>query len=373
MSDFCSVIKEIQKKDHKTSLELFSKMVESEDCCLTVFKKKDDVKVDSETPDEYCFRNAIFATRILFTRGKNYKFENCVFLEGLGFDIQKSDLNIEIRNCVVFGTASFVSSRVSRPNCIRLIGSAIDRAYVAVDVSVLECYNFSSGAFCVVNSSVEKGSFKFCNFERMILNKGSFEKVEHFQFKINVKKSLTKPKDPKVIDVWKTVPDYALPSSETDDKGNTVVREEVFSEIDVEIVSTTAEFLEANKSLLTKDERAESIYQKNWVGIRSKMFKLIYVAFGGMIRPRVILVWIMAIIFVFACIYMNGSVMHNDAPQSLCLPHAIYFSTVTFTTLGYGEYVPTGGLLLAAIIESILGMFFGGMFLVVFMRKYFEK
>lgn len=62
-------------------------------------------------------------------------------------------------------------------------------------------------------------------------------------------------------------------------------------------------------------------------------------------------------IFLFACFYMLFGLIENNNNQPITgLWQNIYFSTVTFTTLGYGNLVPanTAGEVIAAI-EAIVG------------------
>ncbi len=47
----------------------------------------------------------------------------------------------------------------------------------------------------------------------------------------------------------------------------------------------------------------------------------------------------------------------------------LYFSVVTFTTLGYGDYHPVGGGKIVASIEALLGIFFIALFIFAFARR----
>lgn len=66
-----------------------------------------------------------------------------------------------------------------------------------------------------------------------------------------------------------------------------------------------------------------------------------------------------ALIFVFAGIY-RGFGLNNHAP---ILEHdvALYFSAVTWTTLGYGDFEPARDLQLIAALEASLGYIFLGL------------
>ncbi len=62
----------------------------------------------------------------------------------------------------------------------------------------------------------------------------------------------------------------------------------------------------------------------------------------------------LAIIFMFANSYELTSSIKNGSEIVEGLWEHVYFSIVTFTTLGYGDYVPTG---IAKIIVSIQAIF----------------
>ncbi|PUZ92369.1 potassium transporter Kef, partial [Vibrio vulnificus] len=49
--------------------------------------------------------------------------------------------------------------------------------------------------------------------------------------------------------------------------------------------------------------------------------------------------------------------------------NAVYFSVVTFTTLGYGDISPVGLARFIAALEAFLGSFTMALFVVVFVKK----
>ena len=55
--------------------------------------------------------------------------------------------------------------------------------------------------------------------------------------------------------------------------------------------------------------------------------------------------------------------------NALAYLESIYFSIVTFTTLGYGDITPTGLSRLFAAIEALMGSFTLALFVVVFVKK----
>lgn len=71
---------------------------------------------------------------------------------------------------------------------------------------------------------------------------------------------------------------------------------------------------------------------------------------------------------------MNEREGHVDDPQEASTPvvlgRLVYFSTVTFTTLGYGDYHPVGWVKLIAAAEAFLGAVTIALLTVIFARRF---
>lgn len=93
---------------------------------------------------------------------------------------------------------------------------------------------------------------------------------------------------------------------------------------------------------------------------------------GGFIKPWRIAVWAGVVIFGFAWIYLHEASSFDD-PQSISSYwDALYFSGLTFTTIGYGDIAPERCMRGFAILEGLLGVALGGAFLVSLTRRYIE-
>lgn len=67
------------------------------------------------------------------------------------------------------------------------------------------------------------------------------------------------------------------------------------------------------------------------------------------------------LIAIFACFYRNvGLIDFKGSSEIETLWSGLYFSIVTWTTLGYGDLHPTAPLRLVAAAEAILGYIFSG-------------
>jgi len=76
------------------------------------------------------------------------------------------------------------------------------------------------------------------------------------------------------------------------------------------------------------------------------------------------------LIFLYAFIYWYiGGITVGDAGFIPSFKESLYFSAVTFTTLGYGDYQPKSDFQLLAISEAFLGAFILAFFVVVVSRK----
>lgn len=81
-----------------------------------------------------------------------------------------------------------------------------------------------------------------------------------------------------------------------------------------------------------------------------------------------------AVIFDLLGMYHNSKLYAFDATMDLThnvkyLGYAIYFSIVTFTTLGYGDFSPAGWSRPFAAIESFIGAFMIALFILSFVKK----
>ena len=79
-------------------------------------------------------------------------------------------------------------------------------------------------------------------------------------------------------------------------------------------------------------------------------------------------------IFAFAILYFSFNAIERSADQSYILKwyDYLYYSTITFTTVGYGDFAPNAHIFskLLASIEAFSGVFVTGLFIFTLARKY---
>ncbi len=80
----------------------------------------------------------------------------------------------------------------------------------------------------------------------------------------------------------------------------------------------------------------------------------------------------LTVVLVMALIYhFSGLVNHNGHPLSTAaFGDSLYLSAVTFTTVGFGDFVPTGWVRIFASLEALCGIVLAPMFIVSLSRRY---
>jgi len=86
-------------------------------------------------------------------------------------------------------------------------------------------------------------------------------------------------------------------------------------------------------------------------------------------RPFRIFLWCGLTILVSSLVYSLGEVVGRDGTLLQSYWGNLYFSGITFTSLGYGDYYPVGGTRFWAFLESFLGVFFIALFVFSFARR----
>jgi hypothetical protein len=86
-------------------------------------------------------------------------------------------------------------------------------------------------------------------------------------------------------------------------------------------------------------------------------------------RPWRAIATSLAVIFAYAALFMLMTLRGPDGPIGADFMQCAYFSTVTFTTLGYGDIIPLGAARYIAATEAFLGAWMMALFVFVFCRR----
>nr|WP_249122496.1 potassium channel family protein [Pseudoalteromonas sp. A22] len=70
----------------------------------------------------------------------------------------------------------------------------------------------------------------------------------------------------------------------------------------------------------------------------------------------------------FACIYHSLGINYQGEVYKWTFLDCIYFSTVTWTTLGFGDFTPTADSRFYAAIEAVFGYLYSGILISIFLH-----
>ncbi|MDO6687173.1 MULTISPECIES: ion channel [unclassified Agarivorans] len=141
-----------------------------------------------------------------------------------------------------------------------------------------------------------------------------------------------------------------------------------------------SEGLFTTAGIFLKKELTMRRYQMPKYSYKRAISKLVDLVCGYGEQPmRVVLTSLLiilscAVVYFFTGIHFNGNVVSLDLSQSLgrnivAFFECLYYSVVTFTTLGYGDFTPVGFSRIFAAIEAFSGSFIIALFVVVFVKK----
>ena len=91
---------------------------------------------------------------------------------------------------------------------------------------------------------------------------------------------------------------------------------------------------------------------------------------GFGLRPLRVIGTALTLVLLYGLLYWAiEGVVPAHAPAPLTLWHAVYFSGITFATVGYGDFLPAPHARLLALTEGVLGAFTMGFFVVVLANR----
>lgn len=110
-------------------------------------------------------------------------------------------------------------------------------------------------------------------------------------------------------------------------------------------------------------------------GVIKRLVLCIFLTFSALIwghgeRPGRTFFSGLLLFLLSALFYMQGSLVKGAALFKPSFAQALYFSVITFTTVGYGDITPIGLTKLVAMLEVFFGIFIVPIFIVGLSRKY---
>ncbi|MGT0249352.1 potassium channel family protein [Burkholderia pyrrocinia] len=374
-------------KEHKIhSVEEFRKIIDGKSsldgsATFTILRDA-DVPLDSESrwyDDEFEFRQTIFDCEEVWLRNSSkINLHDCIFLGSLFVSNGNDSVATEVYmdSCIVGRTLQIrvgendmssvgltdVSSgelRVMQSHVSELgiIGGAFGRA-------ALE--HLKGAQLTVMGSSLRELQFSDCNFNRVVFPRGQVT-VRERPRKNFLERLVTRRRKFCSFDTtWK--------SKYSDSYWN----QRSTQERTRQLIETYDFFLNQTEIRHSKLDASHVKYLRAMAESHSCASRWFVFATGAFLKPSRMLLLSAVILSAFAAIYMLPCckfVIAGPTPSvhgPLSMLDAIYFSCVTFTTLGYGDIVPVDGARAIAMIEALLGIVMSSSLAVSIARRYIE-
>lgn len=113
-----------------------------------------------------------------------------------------------------------------------------------------------------------------------------------------------------------------------------------------------------------------------WQDRMAAFFRLLFNLFGRFTwgygeRPFRTFTLVLGIIVGSAILYaLSGQVLHHGKIGPVSFWEALYFSIITYSTVGFGDYLPAGWTRILAAHEALAGIFLTPLFLISLTRRY---
>jgi len=102
---------------------------------------------------------------------------------------------------------------------------------------------------------------------------------------------------------------------------------------------------------------------------RAELF-IYWLTAGFGLRPLRVIATSLTIILMYGIIYwLTGGAVDLQSGEAANLLDSVYFSGITFVTVGYGDLIPAPHARLVALTEGFLGAFLMGFFVVVLAQR----
>jgi hypothetical protein len=350
---------------------LYCKKWEQENCIIEINEKQCEKNTFIQKLRDFSFFNndnqfLKHFSGIRFTRTRNISLKNVIIwgdvaISDSSFDqdeiIAGLEINIRLEHCFIFGKLNINVGAVKA----NLYGQA-----TAIDEVILnnskfggvKFNNVSLGRLLMDECTIDELSLFESAVDSFQMRKSFFEQISFYGSQFNIKHSFLYPSHYK----WKFFP-----------KENRFFKKELYNQTAID----TAFVLKENVANFSLKDLCELEYQRGKIG-KNILFCYMYRLFGGMVKPFFIFTWFIVVLVFFGIIYYSypgsfGVTNYCYFSELKKFLYSLYFSTITITTVGYGDMHPNEDIMLPAAIEGVCGIFFGSAFLISLTRKYFKE
>lgn len=364
----------LDKKSLKVDEEdrLYCKKWEQKNCVIEINEKQCEKKTFVQKIHDFSFfyREAPYLKRfsgIRFTLTHDISLKNVVIWGDIAItviDSKQSEINVRLEHCFLFGKLSINLGREGYPKGnLYSQASAIDEVVlINTEFGGVNFNNVSLGRLLMDECLVDELSLFESVVDSFQMRKNFFDQINFYGSRFNIKHSFLYPSHYK----WKVFPPAY-------NKGNRSFEKEQYNQTAFD----TALILNENAANFSTKDLCELEYQRGKIG-KNVFFCYLYRIFGGMMKPSIIFAWFIVVLVFFGILYyshpgsfgVDNYCFFDELKKFL---YSLYFSTITITTVGYGDMHPNEEIMLFSAIEGVCGIFFGGAFFVALTRKYFSK
>lgn len=134
----------------------------------------------------------------------------------------------------------------------------------------------------------------------------------------------------------------------------------------------TLDFLqEHSEDRYSRRQAAELKYQRALAESPGTIITALIFLTGALVKPMRIVGLAAATIFLFSIAYFYGDLRFGQVKvETFC--EALYFSGLTFTTIGYGDITPMGFARILAVLEGLFGIVLSSALVVSLVRRHIE-
>ncbi|WP_405323893.1 potassium channel family protein [Fibrobacter sp.] len=292
-----------------------------------------------------------------------------LFINFLSKDNECSHASISFDNVIVFGKIE-ISSNIKNIESISIRNSAVDEIFCS-DIKLCEKFDIYESSIGTISfHDVKIKDLRLCcsQIEAVRINDNVFfEKKRTCRTDINVDKTFDLNKRDIYDYKWNTLPKTRFNAKTarmmTDDS-----REIIFQK--------TFEFLKSFPvGISLKDSAA--ITTKKLFHDNKKSKAYFHLILNFFLNPWIVLIVLFVIIGSCTWLYEGrmfyATFSSRSEPAPLSCGEALYYSLVSFTTIGYGDFISSDPLVrVVSTIEGLLGILLGGAFLVALTRTYLD-